>query len=344
MNLYYPIIEMKANELHTFEVLIELTNGTATIEPQNAMATISGQGLGAQKRWDGRITVDEEIKMVELSGLPTNTIHDKVVAALITPKKNKRTYIKDGYRLEMITRNNSKTALLKKVPEEYLHAGLVENLISQKAFDASETTEIDLGHYPYWIHRTGSPSKGEYDCPNEDNANIRSHIFHGADGCWYGIARKTNQKYSYTYRDTEQFDHVSYEFYMDKIENGKCTSQKISVPSGVSDFYSIGMSGKWLMCVSSDSSKLYRLDTTNVANLERVTDYTYNSSNEYSYIVDDDMVINGWYFEDGKPAQKIGSIGYQSYCALIISQGSCVQSMTGHYRVRLVLKESAGRF
>lgn len=31
LNLYYPIIEMKANELHTFEVLIELTNGTATI-------------------------------------------------------------------------------------------------------------------------------------------------------------------------------------------------------------------------------------------------------------------------------------------------------------------------
>lgn len=87
LNLYYPIIEMKANELHTFEVLIELTNGTATIEPQNAMATISGQGLGAQERWDGRITVDEEIKMVELSGLPTNTIHDNVVAALIAPKK-----------------------------------------------------------------------------------------------------------------------------------------------------------------------------------------------------------------------------------------------------------------
>lgn len=87
LNLYYPIIEMKANELHTFEVLIELTDGTATIEPQNAMATISGQGLGAQERWDGRITVDEEIKMVELSGLPTNRIHDKAVAAFITPKK-----------------------------------------------------------------------------------------------------------------------------------------------------------------------------------------------------------------------------------------------------------------
>lgn len=87
LNLYYPIIEMQANELHTFEVLIELTNGTATIEPQNAMATISGQGLGAQERWDGRITIDEEIKLIELSGLPTNNLHDKVVAALMTPKK-----------------------------------------------------------------------------------------------------------------------------------------------------------------------------------------------------------------------------------------------------------------
>lgn len=45
-----------------------------------------------------------------------------------------------------------------------------------------------------------------------------------------------------------------------------------------------------------------------------------NNSNEYSYVVDDDMVINGWYFEDGKPVQKIGSIGYQSYCAWGVNQ------------------------
>lgn len=99
LNLYYPIIEMKANELHTFEVMIELTDGTATIEPQNAMATISGQGLGAQERWDGRITVDEEIRLVELSGLPTNRIHDKAVAAFITPKKTGITQPVDSIRL-----------------------------------------------------------------------------------------------------------------------------------------------------------------------------------------------------------------------------------------------------
>lgn len=99
LNLYYPIIEMKANELHTFEVLIELTDGTATIEPQNAMATISGQGLGAQERWDGRITVDEEIRLVELSGLPTNRIHDKAVAAFITPEKTGITQSVDSIRM-----------------------------------------------------------------------------------------------------------------------------------------------------------------------------------------------------------------------------------------------------
>lgn len=132
LNLYYPIIEMKANELHTFEVLIELTNGTATIEPQNAMATISGQGLGAQERWDGRITVDEEIKMVELSGLPTNTLHDKVVAALITPKKTGITQTIDSIRM---------TGLM--VPEFYDNISFFVPIVR----DVIETADRDKMEY-----------------------------------------------------------------------------------------------------------------------------------------------------------------------------------------------------
>lgn len=132
LNLYYPIIEMKANELHTFEVLIELTNGTATIEPQNAMATISGQGLGAQERWDGRITVDEEIKMVELSGLPTNTLHDKVVAALITPKKTGITQTMDSIRM---------TGLM--VPEFYDNISFFVPIVR----DVIETADRDKMEY-----------------------------------------------------------------------------------------------------------------------------------------------------------------------------------------------------
>lgn len=132
LNLYYPIIEMKANELHTFEVLIELTDGTATIEPQNAMATISGQGLGAQERWDGRITVDEETRLVELSGLPTNRIHDKAVAAFITPKKTGITQPVDSIRL---------TGLM--VPEFYDNISFFVPIVR----DVVETADKDKMEY-----------------------------------------------------------------------------------------------------------------------------------------------------------------------------------------------------
>ena len=132
LNLYYPIIEMKANELHTFEVMIELTDGTATIEPQNAMATISGQGLGAQERWDGRITVDEEIRPVELSGLPTNRIHDKAVAAFITPKKTGITQPVDSIRL---------TGLM--VPEFYDNISFFVPIVR----DVVETADKDKMEY-----------------------------------------------------------------------------------------------------------------------------------------------------------------------------------------------------
>lgn len=132
LNLYYPIIEMKANELHTFEVLIELTDGTATIEPQNAMAAISGQGLGAQERWDGRITVDEEIRLVELSGLPTNRIHDKAVAAFITPKKTGITQPVDSIRL---------TGLM--VPEFYDNISFFVPIVR----DVVETADKDKMEY-----------------------------------------------------------------------------------------------------------------------------------------------------------------------------------------------------
>ena len=136
LNLYYPIIEMKANELHTFEVLIELTNGTATIEPQNAMATISGQGLGAQERWDGRITVDEEIKMVDLSGLPTNTLHDKVVATLITPKKTGITQPIDSIRMTglMVPEFYDNISLFVPIVRDVIETADRDKMVYQRAY------------------------------------------------------------------------------------------------------------------------------------------------------------------------------------------------------------------
>lgn len=88
LSLYYPIMELEANELHTFEVLLELSGGTAEIAPQNAMATISGQGLGAQERWDGRITAEDKIKQIELTGLSTYAISDGFDMTIMKPKQS----------------------------------------------------------------------------------------------------------------------------------------------------------------------------------------------------------------------------------------------------------------
>ena len=85
MNLYYPIIELEENQLHTFEVLISMKNGTATIDTQNIMATITGQGLGVQERWDGRITADEIMQRIRFSGMPLNTLRESVLAKAMQP-------------------------------------------------------------------------------------------------------------------------------------------------------------------------------------------------------------------------------------------------------------------
>ena len=87
LTLYYPIIGLTANQLHTFEVLISMKNGTGHIEAQNIMATITGQGLGVQERWDGRITADDTLKKILLSSMPTHTLHDAVTVHFLAPKK-----------------------------------------------------------------------------------------------------------------------------------------------------------------------------------------------------------------------------------------------------------------
>lgn len=87
LTLYYPIIGLTANQIHTFEVLISMKNGTGHIEAQNIMATITGQGLGVQERWDGRITADDALKKILLSSMPTHTLHDAVTVHFLAPKK-----------------------------------------------------------------------------------------------------------------------------------------------------------------------------------------------------------------------------------------------------------------
>ena len=88
LSLYYPIMNLTANELHTFEVLISMKNGTGHFDDQNIIATITGQGLGTQERWDGRITADDTLPLIKLVGMPTHVMHDSITVHSIAPTKS----------------------------------------------------------------------------------------------------------------------------------------------------------------------------------------------------------------------------------------------------------------
>lgn len=227
-------------------------------------------------------------------------------------RDNKRLFIDEGYRLEMTTFYNSTQAILRKFKDDYLHAGLVTRSLSRVVMEAEEETTIELGHYPMFNHYTGGRKDGTEE-PYTSSTDVRNYLFHGADGKWYGLVRRDNQTYSYSSGSYDYYNHVNYEWYMDIIDGDKCTTKRIVAPSGVSDFYSIGMSGKWLMCVTGNT--LYRIDTTNVANIELVNNFTYSSSYNWTYVVDDDMVINGWYFYDGEPKLYVRDTADASYVA-----------------------------
>lgn len=227
-----------------------------------------------------------------------------------TYRNNARVYIQEGYRLEMTSKYNSTEAVLRKIKDDYIHAPLVERLVTRYVTEAEEETSIDTEHYPLFYAYTGGSKDGTIE-PHSSSNDVYTYLYHGADGKWYGLVRRDNRKYSYTSGGRDYYDHVSYEWYMDIIDGDKCTTKKIVAPSGISDFYGIGMSGKWLMCYTG--STIYRIDTTNVANIEMVQNVSYDSSNLLTYVIDDDVVINGWYFLDGEPKLYVRETPDASY-------------------------------
>ena len=215
-----------------------------------------------------------------------------------TYRDNKRLFVKEGYRLEMTTYYNSTQATLCKYKDDYLHARLLDRSLTRVVLEPEEEITIELGHYPMYNHYTGGRKDGTEE-PYTSSADVKNYLYHGADGKWYGIVRRDNQKYSYSSGTYDYYNHVNYEWFIDIIDGDKCSTRKIQAPSGISEFYSIGMSGKWLMCYTGNS--VYRIDTTNIANIELVPNISYNGSHVWTFVVDDDIVINGWYFHNGEP-------------------------------------------
>lgn len=191
---------------------------------------------------------------------------------------NKRVYIGEGYRLEMTTYYNSTEATLRKIHDDYLHAALVDRPLTRMTTEADEETTIELNHYPSYYHYIGGQKDGTEE-PYSDNSEIWNYLYHGADGKWYGLVRRENRKYSHTSGNKDYYTHQDYEWYMDCIDGNKCTTQKIVAPSGISEFYSLGMSGKWLMCYTGN--QVYRIDTTNAErNKSSITGNRYRFSSK----------------------------------------------------------------
>ena len=93
LNLYYPIVDLASNQLHTFDVYLSMTNGKANIGVQDILATITGQGVGVQDRWDGRITADDTMPRFLLTAMETRTLHEAVSLQFLIPG---RTGLTDG--------------------------------------------------------------------------------------------------------------------------------------------------------------------------------------------------------------------------------------------------------
>lgn len=157
--------------------------------------------------------------------------------------------------------------MLRKCKDDYLYASLVDRPITRLVMKPEEEKIIELGHYPPYYHYSGGKRDGE-EKYYSNSPDVKTYLYHGADGKWYGLVRRDNQKYSHTSGNTDYYIHESYEWFMDTIDGEICSSQKIAAPNGISEFESIGMSGKWLMCYTG--SKVYRIDTTNVINIELV--------------------------------------------------------------------------
>ena len=229
-------------------------------------------------------------------------------------RDNKRTYIAEGTRLEMTTHYNSTQAVFRRFKDDFIHAPLVDRPLTRYVREPEEERTIELGHYPTFIHYTGGSKDGTEE-PYSSSTDVKNYLYHGADGKWYGLVRRDNRRFERSSGTYEYYTHTDYEWFMDIIDGDTCTTRKIVAPEGISEFYAIGMSGKWLMCVTGNSSKVWRIDTTSVANIEEVPGITYNSSHLWTYIVDDDIVISGWYFLNGEPKLYVRDTPDMSYVA-----------------------------
>lgn len=68
LTLFYPLMGLQENTINRFTVLLEADQGKVHIENGQIIAAISGQSLGSQDVWDGKIKISEMLHRFLLQG------------------------------------------------------------------------------------------------------------------------------------------------------------------------------------------------------------------------------------------------------------------------------------
>ena len=63
--LYYPIEDVVANYTNTFNVYMKVEGGTGAVDIGGCIASISGQSMGADAAWDGKLEIEESVGRFE---------------------------------------------------------------------------------------------------------------------------------------------------------------------------------------------------------------------------------------------------------------------------------------
>lgn len=123
------------------------------------MATITGQGLGVQERWDGRITADDTLPRLLLASMETHTLHDALSLQFIAPGRTGLTdsiasialtgmplhTIQDNLRLfAPIVRDVVETADARKMAYQKKYVLDVDVFSLRKDYEMSGTVESRL--------------------------------------------------------------------------------------------------------------------------------------------------------------------------------------------------------
>ncbi len=136
LNLYYPLSGLQANTYNAFKVRLKITEGTAVIGRAQAIATISGQGLGANKVWDGRLEFTDYVSAITISGgIELQSIEGQFNLDFLTPSTD---HIVEGYSVQTI-------GGMKIIP--FKEAMLVSPVTVSETMDVADKNKMNYSTY-----------------------------------------------------------------------------------------------------------------------------------------------------------------------------------------------------